>query len=232
MNGNRNSTLVAEIVNSIKQKIIFGRLRPRERLVEEDIAPQFGASRHLVRAAMVELEQLGLVTRRQNKGASVKDFTVEEVEQIYEMRALLQTEAAQRIPMPAGDALIARLEAIHQAYCEAHDRGELQQVCTLNNQFHRAIWAACGNSCLSELIERLWTATLGIRCYGIGDPDLLRLSRSEHARMIEMLRLGDRAGFVNLQLAHMRPSLEAYKRAHGGWAGVPIADESKNKIVA
>lgn len=217
MKPTRNSQGVAEIVAFVKQNIIFGRMRPRERLIEEDLTSQFGASRHVVRAAMVELEQMGLVTRRPNKGATVRDFSVAEVEQIYDTRALLQTEAARRIPMPATPDLIGELERVHADYCAAHDTGNLQRVCALNNQFHRTIWDACGNGSLVGLIDRLWTETLGIRCYGIGDPALLRLARAEHGEMIDLLRKGDRAAFVDLSIRHMQPSLEAYKRAHGGW---------------
>lgn len=221
MTGNKNSQHVAQIVDFIKQKIIFGRLRPRERLIEEDITAQFTVSRHIVRAAMADLEQMGLVARRPNKGVTVRDFSVEEVEQIYETRAMLQAEAARRIPMPAGPDLIADLQAIHQEYGDAYERGDLQRICTLNNRFHRRIWAACGNACLAGLIDRIWVETLGIRCYGIGDPVLLKLAREEHGQMIEMLRSGDRDGFIKLSTDHMQPALEAYKRAHGGWNGVP-----------
>ncbi|CAN5423152.1 hypothetical protein BH10PSE7_BH10PSE7_18250 [soil metagenome] len=229
MTQNKNSEHVAQIVDFIKQKIIFGRLRPRERLIEEDITAQFDVSRHVVRAAMVELEQLGLVTRRPNKGVTVRDFSVEEVNQIYEIRALLQSEAARRIPMPASGYLLDELENIHRDYCTAYDKNELQKVCSLNNRFHRTIWAACGNICLSSLIDRVWIETLGIRCYGIGDPALLKLSRAEHGQMIEMLRTGNREGFIKLSIDHMQPSLEAYKRAHGGWTGASFVLEPMMK---
>lgn len=215
-----NSQSLDAIIDFIKQNIIFGRLRPRERLIEEEITAKFAVSRHVVRAAMVELERMGLVTRRPNKGVAVRDFSVEEVEHIYEVRALLQSEAARLIPMPASAALLSELETIHKQYCDAHDVGDLQAVCTLNNVFHQTIWAACGNTCLTRLLDQLWTETLGIRCYGIGDPQLLARARAEHAQMIEYLRSGDHERFVALSTEHMLPSLEAYKRAHGGWSAV------------
>lgn len=217
MKQSANTQVVADIVAFIKHNIIFGRMRPRERLIEEDLTSQFDTSRHLVRAAMVELEQLGLVTRRPNKGATVRDFTVEEVEQIYQIRALLQAEAAKQIPMPAPPELIRDLEQIHADYCAAYDAGDLQKICTLNNEFHARIWDACRNTTLVGLIDRLWTETLGIRCYGIGDPQLLKIARDEHGQMIKLLQEGDLENFVQLTVQHMQPSLEAYKRAHGGW---------------
>lgn len=207
-----------EIVNFVKQNIIFGRMRPRERLIEEDLTGQFGVSRHVARAAMVELEQLGIVTRRPNKGAMVRDFSVEEVEQIYDVRGFLQAEAVRRIAMPAATNFLDELQEIHTSYCDAYDRQDLQNVCTINNRFHHRIWMECGNKILVSLIDRVWTESLGIRCYGIGDPKLLSIARQEHGRMIDLLRDGDRDGFLELSFQHMQPSLEAYKRAHGGWS--------------
>ncbi len=208
---------LAELVDHIKQDIIFGRLRPRERLIEDDLSIRFGASRHLIRSAFFDLEKIGLVTRRPNKGAIVRDFSPRDVEEIYEMRALLQAEAARRIPFPADAAFIDRLEAIHYQYCEAVDQHDLKRVCTLNNEFHSAMFSACNNRCLAGMIQRIWVETLGIRCYAIGDPLLLARSRAEHRKMIDAIKAGERNKLVQLCVNHIWPALQAYKRAHGGW---------------
>lgn len=210
-------TQLQALVDSIKQEIIFGRLRPRERLIEDDLSTRYGASRHLVRSAFSELQQMGLVTRRPNKGAIVRDFAPEEVDEIYEMRALLQAEAASRIPLPVNPALIVQLESILTAYEAEVDAHNLKRVCELNNQFHHTMFAACDNRCLTGLIERIWTETLGIRCYAIGDPALLARARNEHRRMVDALKIGDRELLVHLCVEHIWPALEAYKTAHGGW---------------
>jgi DNA-binding GntR family transcriptional regulator len=208
---------LAELVDHIKQDIIFGRLRPRERLIEDDLSTRFGASRHLIRSAFSDLEKLGLVTRRPNKGAIVRDFSPREVEEMYEMRALLQAEAIRRIPLPADRALIDQLEAIHDQYCEAVDGHDLKRVCTLNNEFHHTMFSACNNGYLAGMIQRVWVETLGIRCYAIGDPVLLVRSRSEHRKMLDALKAGERNKLVQLCVEHIWPALQAYKRAHGGW---------------
>ena len=209
--------LLADLVDSIRQAIIFGRLRPRERLVEEELAERFNASRHLVRSALSNLEQMGLVARRPNRGAVVCDFSVEEIEEIYEMRAILQGEAARRIPLPAPRALITQLEAIHAKYSENVDRLELKATCTLNNVFHETMFSACNNRYLTETIQKFWTRTTAIRCYAIGDPELLQQSRREHRAMINAIKEGNREELVRRCVDHIYPALEAYKRAHGGW---------------
>lgn len=212
----RSSDLeLAELVRSIKLDIIFGRLRPRERLVEDDLVAQFNASRHLVRAAFVELEQLGIVVRRPNRGAIVRDYTAREIDEVYEMRAHLQAEAERRMPMPANRELTAQLLAIYDTYGQAIDSGDLPTVCALNSAFHRRIWASCGNAYLTQLLERIWSETLGICRYGIADPHLLARARREHAEMIAMLETGDREGFSHVSLNHIWPALEAFKLSQG-----------------
>ncbi len=205
------------LVDEIKQAIIFGRLRPRERLIEEELSSKYGASRHQVRAAFVDLEKMGVVTRRANKGAIVRDFTVEEVEHLYEMRAMLQTEAAKRIPLPLNSEILAKLENIHSNYRAAIETNNLKQVCTINNEFHRVVFQAANNKPLADMIQQLWTETLAIRCYAIGDPVLLARSCEEHSAIIEALRSGNRAELTRLSVDHIWPAFEAYKRAHGGW---------------
>jgi len=203
------------IVARIKHLIIFGRLRPRERLIEDDLTAQFQTSRHVIRTAFVTLEHMGLVTRRPNKGVIVRDFSVAEVEEIYEMRAMLQAEAARRVPLPA--PILEELTAIHEAHGAAIDRQDLGAVCSLNNDFHRTIFAACGNRYLAQTIEKLWTESLAIRCHAIGDPMLLARSQREHGRILDALRGSDRETLVREVVGHIWPALEAYKRTHGGW---------------
>jgi DNA-binding GntR family transcriptional regulator len=204
----------AQLIEGIKSDIIIGRLRPHQRLVEEEISGQFGVSRHVSRAALVHLERMGLVTRRPNRGVIVRDFSLQQVEQIYEVRMILQREAASRVPMPARPDDLAQIEAIHAEYCRELDANNLLQVNVLNDAFHRRIWAMCPNQYLAETIEKLWVETTGIRWYGVGDPHLLAHSREHHAAMIEQLRSGDRAGFVALAVDHILPPLDAFRRAH------------------
>lgn len=216
------SSLQDLVVNEIKQSIIFGRLRPRERLIEDELIAKYGASRHQIRGAFVELEKMGVVTRRANKGAIVRDFTVEEVEQLYEMRGLLQSEAAKRIPLPLCPEILARLEEIHRNYCAAIEQNNLQRVCTINNEFHRLVNSASNNKPLEDMIQKLWTETLAIRCYAIGDPVLLARSRAEHEEILNALRTGNRRELLRLSVDHIWPAFEAYKRAHGGWTPATV----------
>jgi len=98
-----------KVIERLEEDIVFGRRRPRERLVEEDLVAQFGAKKHVIRQALAELERMGLVERKRNKGAIVRDYTPEEVRQIFAVRELLEAEAARQIPLPAPQDVIGAL---------------------------------------------------------------------------------------------------------------------------
>jgi DNA-binding GntR family transcriptional regulator len=201
---------LAEIVRTLEADIIFGRLRPRERLVEDMLMERLGVTRHLVRQALFELERLGIVVRERNKGCAVRYFPPAEVEHIYELREVLQAHAARRIPIPAPGALIEALDAIHAEHSRAVEKGDLGAVYRLNNRFHNTLFAASGNPRLVEAIAHYAWLAHAIRSYRIADPRLLRQARDEHGAMIEALRRGDRDTLVRLAVAHIQPSKEAY----------------------
>jgi DNA-binding GntR family transcriptional regulator len=206
------------VIDQIKHEIIFGRLRPRERLVEDDLCKKFGASRHQIRAAFTELERIGLVTRRPNKGVVVRDFSAEEIEQSFEVGALLQAEAAQRIPLPLDAEAMRGLDDIYKAYCTASSRLDLEQVVANTMRFYQTVFEASNNKCLSEIIREIWTKTLAVRCYEIAIPELLERERQEHAQILQALRSGNRRDLIRLCADQGKRALEAYKRLHGGWA--------------
>jgi DNA-binding GntR family transcriptional regulator len=212
----------SQVVELIKQEIVFGRLRPRERLIEEDLSQKFGASRHQIRAAFTELERIGLVIRRPNKGVVVRELSVAETEQFFEMAALLQAEVAKRIPLPIDPATLQRLEGIYEEYCAAIDRHDLATVSEITNAFHRVMFEASNNICLADLLQQIWTVMLPIRCYAIAIPELLARARQELGYVLEALRASDRRELLRVYVDHIWPTLDAYKRAHGAWSSKPV----------
>ena len=201
---------VADVVRILEEDIIFGRLKPRERLLEDALMERLAAKRHVVRQALAELERLGIVVRERNKGSAVRDFAPRDVEAIYDVRAVLQRHAAEQIPLPAADGLLQTLESIHARHSQAVEAGDLRAVYRLNNDFHDTLFAACGNPYLVQTISEYAWLVHAIRSYRIADPKLLRQARDEHALMIDALRRGERNALVELCVNHILPSKEAY----------------------
>jgi DNA-binding GntR family transcriptional regulator len=196
----------ATVVRALEEDIIFGRLPPGTRLVEDALLGRFPVTRHVVRQALVELERLGIVVRERNKGAAVRFLTPDEVRQIYEVRELLQRQAALAIPLPAPPALIGRLLDI-EIELEGHVAlGHLRGVHECNDRFHLTLFGACGNAYLVGSIEHYMRLSLPIRAKTLADPENLAVSRRHHRLMIELLKGRDNWALAQLCIDHLQPS--------------------------
>ncbi|BBK36954.1 hypothetical protein STAQ_20320 [Allostella sp. ATCC 35155] len=213
------TSIEEQIAREIEEDIIFGRLEPGARLREEHLHQRFGGSRHFVRQALVRLERAGIVVRERNKGAAVRSFSAGEVLQIYEVREMLQRQAALRIPLPVAPEAIGRIAAIHAEYERCADAGDLGGVHEANDRFHTALFGLCGNEYLLALVKQYMDLTYAIRAKTLADPDQLEVSRAHHALMIEYLGGNDPWALAELCVHHVRPSKDAYLRRIAGREG-------------
>ena len=175
---------------------------------------RFHAKRHVVRDAIARLTSLGIVIKAPNRSASVRTFEIDEVEHIYQMREILQREAAKLIPLPGSPELVATLRKIQNEHSDAVRRGILRDVKRYNIAFHETLFRACGNPLLVDAIQQYSTLAHVIRSYRITDPTRLAQARDEHFEMIDALEHGDRKSLVRLCVEHILPSKIAYLKAH------------------
>ncbi|EIM29734.1 GntR family transcriptional regulator [Microvirga lotononidis] len=199
-----------QVAQALEEDIVLGWLQPRERLIEEDLATRFEVKRHVVREAIAELERMGLVERVQNKGAAVRMLSPTDVRQIYFVREALETLAAKQIPLPPGPETLAALTDIHEQHSAAVDQGDSRAAFRTNIAFHNALFGACGNPHLIELIRNLAQKAHGVRSYTAADPEHLAKAKEDHWAMIEALRAADRERLVQLCRDHLKPSRDAY----------------------
>lgn len=201
---------VADIVQRLEEEIALGLLSPRERLVEDDLLARFNVKRHVVRQVLAELELMGMVTRRPNRGAAVRDFTTLEVEHIYFVRDILERAAVEVMPLPVAAEVLKKLEDLHARHCAAVKASRLRQVFRLNLEFHQTFFDACGNAPLTEAISQFAFKAHAIQSYAIGDPNLLARVCKEHAQLIKLSRGTDRQALIELVAKHKQPAKMAY----------------------
>lgn len=206
------------LVRALEDDIVLGRLHPRERLVEDELMARFGAKRHVVRDALARLEQMGLVERRRNVGAMVRSFVPREVLELYELRELLETAAAARIPLPAAEADLQALTEIQQRHDAAVQAGDPAAVYRANEAFHRTLFALAGNDAITQAIQEYARRTHAIRFGTLIAASYREQARREHWQIIEALREGRRDELIALCRGHLLPSRDVYLQAHGGSA--------------
>lgn len=210
------STSVSDVVEHIESDIIFGRLRPNQELIEDALMARFKAKRHVVRSALRELTVRRLVAKPRSKSARVKDFTAQEVREIYHMRALLQRNAAHIMPLPVHSQDLATLKEVHVRHAAAATVGaDPDLIHRLNDEFHDTLFGLCRNAELCKAIRFYTEASNPIRSYGIADRKGLLQAVREHAAMIAAIEKQDRDTLESLVVDHMQPTRRLWEARHG-----------------
>jgi DNA-binding GntR family transcriptional regulator len=203
-----------QVVASLQEDIVLGRLAPGARLVEEELAERLRTKRHVLRQAFVELERFGLIERRRNRGATVRRLTLADVEQIYAVREILERAAAAEMPLPPGKAALGAIVAAQQRHDAAVEAGDAKAVFHANFEFHNALFAACGNPYLAAAIDDFRRKTHVVWSYAIVKPEYFRNAQREHKAMLKAIRDGDRRKLIELCAHHLDISRNAYVATH------------------
>lgn len=181
---------------AIRQAIVEGRYRPGERLVEQRISNDLDISRTPIREALRSLEAEGLVVIAVNKGAVVRPIDVTEIEDLYELRAHLESYAAHRAVGRAGDDDLMVMDdaiAAFDRFIEPASRGELRALRELteaNSRFHSAILDAARHERLAVLLRRATDVPLVFQAFRHFDRPTMERSNVFH-RLIRAAVGGD-----------------------------------------
>ncbi len=141
------------IYATLRQDILAGAFEPGTPLRESAVAQRFGVSRTPVRAALSRLEHERILERGQ-RGLSVAAISTAEVLQVYDLRILLEGEAAAQAAESRGEADLFELERLLVRDRRLVDPVDSLRVAT-NLEFHTAIWVASHNAVLQDLLQRL-----------------------------------------------------------------------------
>jgi DNA-binding GntR family transcriptional regulator len=138
------------LASELRKMINSGRMRDGERLVERDLASHFSVSRIPMREAIRQLERDGLVEIFRNRGAVVRTLSVEDLDEIYSLRALLEGEAVFQSAKTVSSDTLMRAELAHALLARTT---EFEMQGTLNREFHDLLYSGCKNQRLLRLIN-------------------------------------------------------------------------------
>lgn len=152
---NQAGPAARDVVEWIRERIRVGRFVPGQRLVEADIVRECGAARSRVREALQRLETEGLVSIEEFRGASVKQFSFDEVRQIYRARMALEGLAAAEFAAHGSAELKQRLAGIQAELDQWEDSGDHERFARLNAAWHAMIVDGAGNDYVRQFLARL-----------------------------------------------------------------------------
>ncbi len=202
------------VYDALIDLIVGGELPPGQHMVETDLARQLGVSRQPIREALHRMEAEGWVDLRPSQGAFVHVPTDSEVDELLDVRALLEAETA-RLAAANGvsPARLARLREICHEGQAAAEAGDFAGAVAANNIFHAEIAAVGGNAVLAELADIVgrrvqWYYRMVAPARGHG-------SWTEHAEMIEAIESGDPERAQALAGKHTERTRQAYHDPKG-----------------
>jgi DNA-binding GntR family transcriptional regulator len=200
----------------IRQAIIDGRLPPGRRLKEEELARELGISRTPVREALLMLHAEGLVDNAPNRGAAVRSHSVEDLDDLYQLRALLEGYSTRRAATRLTDDEIHELRESCERFNDllATD-ADMSDLVHENLHFHQLILESAGSPRLIALVRQVIELPLVYRSYVWYSPEQQRISGHYHVQITRALesRDAERAELVmkehvfearDLLLAHWR----------------------------
>jgi DNA-binding GntR family transcriptional regulator len=195
------------LYQKVRDKIVYGELKPGAILTEAGLADEYGVSKAPVREALVLLGHEGLVEPMRRVGHVVASFTVQDVLETFHLRSVLEAEAAslaaERITREGIAALLKIVEeesALSEKAREGafDERAFDERAYGLNTEFHHLIARASGNRRLADLIKQLVEDMQRMLAF---DPRLV--TPRQHMEIIEALKHGDRAGAEQAMRRHM-----------------------------
>ena len=186
----RRLNISEAVADTVRAMIVDGRLGPGERINEVRLSEALGVSRTPLREALSRLASEGALSATPAIGYSVRPLTVEEFEQVYAIRPLLDPEALRLAGLPSAAGL-AKLEALNRRFIEAQDA---ETAITLDDDWHRALIAACPNKVLLEMIDAMILRTRRYEVALMRETPNRRVASEDHERIMAALRAGDLPG--------------------------------------
>jgi DNA-binding GntR family transcriptional regulator len=206
---------VDKAYDAVRSGIIAGRYLAGARLTEQEIATTVGVSRTPVREALRRLDAEGLVEFTPNLGAIVTVWSEADSDEVFDLRAMLESYSARRATLRASAEQIAELKSLAETqHRESVERraGHLERIADLNSRFHRRLQEAAASARLSRALAALIEAPLMMRTFQMYTPEDLERSALHHLEIVRALEARDPEWAASVMLSHVHAARGALNR--------------------
>jgi len=191
---------------AIREGILAGTFAQGSHITARQLAEATGLSRTPVREAMRRLDAEGMISLIPNRGAFVASWSENEIEQIYELRVLLESFAAQMAAERINNAQLAELQALaHEMSHLVEQRPvDVEAIAEVNDKFHKGVLEACANPRLRDLLGTITEVPLQLSTFRRYSIEELRRSAAQHEELVAALTVGDADWARSVMTAHIR----------------------------
>jgi DNA-binding GntR family transcriptional regulator len=190
----------------IREGIVSGKYGPGTRITEQEVAELAGVSRTPVREALRQLHTEGLLEFAPNQGAVVTSWSERELNEIFDLRAVLESFAAAQAARHADAQTVARLRALAEQQVAASQQrkpGYPARISELNDRFHHEIADAGGNRLLRNILTTLTQSALVTLTFRNYDTESLVRSAQHHLELVAAIEARDPDWAASVMRSHI-----------------------------
>ena len=201
------SALYVQVAEKLRGRILAHTLAPGSWIDEQAFAAEFGISRTPLREALKVLAAEGLITMKLRRGAYVTEVSERDLAEVYQLLALLESDAAGVVALTASDAQIKELEALHAALESSVDNRD--RFFAANEQFHMRLLEVADNRWRNQLVADLRKVMKLNRHHSLFKQGRLEASLKEHRQIMAALKARNAARVQQLMQQHFANGKEA-----------------------
>lgn len=196
-----------QVASILRSSILCGEISIGTSITLDSVGEQVGMSRTPVREAFHILAAEGLLELRQNRCAIVKGISQEAINDHYEIRILLETEALRKACKNMTPQILKTLHEINKEGLKAKEEGNTEAYNLANQAFHMAIWEASGSEKLKSFLSLLWNGLSMNKL--VTAQQYATISYSEHTHIMEALEKSDYKEACKLMEEHITRSMNS-----------------------
>jgi len=206
-----DSTLRYRTQHLLRTAILDGDYSAGEKLKERELCELTGASRSILREALVNLEVHGLIVRESYRGYSVAELSARKISEIFELRSLLETQAAELFTERASDleidALSLAMKELEQ--CLVDEDFNLQRMRQTKEQYYHVLFSGCRNEEIRRALGSIIDRVLYLRTKKMVEPSRRKASLDEFRKLTKALIERDQFAARAASIAHLQAAREA-----------------------
>jgi GntR family transcriptional regulator, trigonelline degradation regulator len=193
----------------LRDAIITGHFAPGARLIERELCEAMGVSRTSIREVLRRLEAEQLIEVEPRKGPIVARLTRKQVEEIYEVRAMLEAAIVRRFTVEASAENIAALKRIYETLSRVRDQGDVVAIVNTTRQFIEYMMGVVDHELIGDMLRKLNARISVARVLAISVPGRLQQSARELEIVMEAIERRDAEGAAQSLMTYVRNAGEA-----------------------
>lgn len=200
--------LVEQVHKAILAEIAGGKLRPGERIIQEQIAQELGVSRQPVQQALVLLKNQGVLSEAPGRGLQVASMDPTVVHQMYDMRAVIEGLAFRKAAEHFTPDAKVRGEQLLAAGRDAVIGGSVNDMITADMMFHNFIYELADNPLIGPVMETQWANTQRVMGSVLLSADKPRDIWDQHEALFKLVASGDAVGAEQAARKHIHEAAD------------------------